>query len=554
MVLTACLTLSWDSVERMGERILIVDDEPTVLLFCTRSLARMGYQVHGASSGEEALELLAKDDYQVLVTDIAMPGMTGIELLTLARQRHPDLVVIVITGVGSIDLAIKALRGGARDFLAKPFTPLELKSAVDHALSEARLAQERARLQVILPLFELTKRPLEYVDLKSLYTEILDLALQQTRAKSSALLALSENGGTYLRLEASVGADIECGSACLALVRFAQERQEAFVLDLASAETLDIRLEMEARGISELLCAPLHAPGRFAGALLLTKDASQPSFRADDVSLVTILSTHVAGLVENARLVSKLEGLNRDLERRVAERTRALEEANQRLLRSERLATVGKLGAGIAHELRNPLAVINNSAYFLRTRLGNDDPKVARHLEIIEREVQTANKIITDLMAFVRVTDLERSPVEINALILDALTRVEVPEHVHVETRLEEGLPMPLGDADKLRQVLVNLMSNAVQAMPDGGQMSLITAQRNGDVFISVQDTGVGIDPDNLDRVFEPLFTTKAKGIGLGLALVKLLVEAHQGEIDVASEIGRGTVFTVRLPVNPVLD
>jgi len=109
-------------------------------------------------------------------------------------------------------------------------------------------------------------------------------------------------------------------------------------------------------------------------------------------------------------------------------------------------------------------------------------------------------------------------------------------------------------DADKLRQVLINLMNNAVQAMPDGGQMSLVSAQRNGDVFISVQDTGIGIEAQDLERVFEPLFTTKAKGIGLGLALVKLLVEAHQGEIDVASERGKGTVFTVRLPVHPVLD
>lgn len=538
----------------MSERILIVDDEPTVLLFCTRALARMGYEVQGASSGEEALALLGTEDYQVLVTDIAMPGMTGIELLSLARQRQPDLAVIVITGVGSIDLAIKALRGGAQDFLAKPFTPLELKSAVDHALSEAHLAQERARLQVILPLFELSKRPLEYVDLKSLYSEILDLATQQTRASSAALFSLSENGGAYLHLEASVGAEMDCGSACLALIRLAQERQEAFVLDLATAESLDIRFDMEARGVTELLCVPLQAPGRFVGALVLTKDAAQPSFHADDVSLVTILSTHVAGLVENARLVNKLEGLNRDLERRVAERTRALEEANQRLLRSERLATVGKLGAGIAHELRNPLAVINNSAYFLRTRLGDDDPKIARHLEIIEHEVQTANKIITDLMAFVRVTDLERAPVDVNALMLEALTKVEVPEQVHVETRLDETLLKPLVDADKLRQVLINLMNNAVQAMPDGGQMSLVSAQRNGDVFISVQDTGVGIEAQDLERVFEPLFTTKAKGIGLGLALVKLLVEAHQGEIDVASERGKGTVFTVRLPVHPVLD
>jgi signal transduction histidine kinase/FixJ family two-component response regulator len=537
----------------MGDRILIVDDEPTVLTFCTRALARMGYEVQGASSGADALNLLKTGLYQVLVTDIAMPGMTGIELLDVARQLQPDLAVIVITGVGSIDLAIKALRGGAQDFLPKPFTPLELKGAVDHALAEVHTAQERARMNVILPLFELTKRRLDDVDLKSLYREILRLAVEQTKANSAALFALGE-GGDCVHLEAVVGAEMSCEEACLTLIRLAREREEAFVLDLVAAESLGIRLDMEAHGVIELLCAPLHVPGRFAGALLLTKGIGQSSFRSGDVGIVTILSTQVAGLVENARLVSKLGGWNRELERRVAERTHALEQANQRLLRSERLATVGKLGAGIAHELRNPLGVINNSAYYLRTRLGEDDPKIARHLDIVEREVQTANKIITDLMAFVRVTDLETAPVDVNALVHEALTKVDVPENVQVETRLDDSIPKPLLDAGQMRQVLINLMNNAIQAMPDGGELSISTTGGNGGVTLAVQDTGAGIELENMDRMFEPLFTTKAKGIGLGLALVKLLVEAHQGEVDVTSQEGRGTVFTVRIPLKPVVD
>ncbi len=529
----------------MAERILIVDDEPTILMFCTRALTRMGYEVQGASSGEEALALLRQGSYDVLVTDISMPGMTGIELLNQARNVMPDLAVIVITGVGSIDVAIRALRGGAQDFLPKPFTPLELKSAVDHALLQVRMAQERARLRVLLPLFDVAKRRLQDVDLTALYGEILTLAMAETSASRAALLGVDEAGQPRLEAEAGPALGVENAGALLSL---AQERGEPFVLDAAQAQPEAVRALLQGRGIGSVLCAPLAAPGRLAGLLLLAKPAGEAPFNHSDVSIATILANQVAGLLENARLVTKLANWNRALEQRVEERTQALEQAQQRLLRSERLATVGKLGAGIAHELRNPLGVINNSVYYLRTRLGEAEAKITKHLDIIGHEVQAANKIITDLMNFVRVSDIEKKLADPNEMVAQALERLSVPDAVMVETHLTEPLPQVPVDADKMQQVLINLLNNAVQAMPDGGTLTVSTGQRNGHVLFEVQDTGMGIRAEDLGRIYEPLFTTKAKGIGLGLSLVKLLVEAHQGDVQVSSQEGEGSTFTVRVP------
>ncbi|MBC7255988.1 MAG: response regulator [Chloroflexi bacterium] len=531
----------------MGERILVVDDEPTVLMFCTRALSRMGYEAQGVSSGEEALALLKTGAFDVLVTDIAMPGMNGIELLRQAREILPELVVVVITGVGSIDLAIKALRGGAQDFLPKPFTPLELKSAVDRALAQVRMAQERTQMRVLMPLFELAKQRLEHVDLYEFYDQVLTLALKETRADSAALFSLGDDDQTFTK-EASIGKELSCGPECATLIRVARERQGAFVVDDQVAKELGIHEAFERAGVEAVLCAPLHAPGRYVGILLLTKAQGQGAFRPADIEILTILSGQVAGLVENARLVAQLEEWNRELERRVEERTRALEEAQQRLLRSERLATVGQLGASIAHELRNPLGVINNSVYFLRLRLGEEDPKITKHLDIIEHEVRSANKIITDLMNFVRVKEVEKEVLDPNVLVERVLNKIEVPENIAIKTQLDPSLPAAPFDAVKMEQILVNLLNNAIQAMPQGGEVVISTSKREGWICFSIRDTGEGIRPEDLPRIFEPLFTTRAKGIGLGLSIVKLLVDAHHGEIEVSSQVGQGTEFIVKIP------
>jgi len=531
----------------MGERILVVDDEPTVLMFCTRALSRMGYEAQGASSGEEALALLKTGAFDVLVTDVAMPGMNGIELLRQAREILPELVVVVITGVGSIDLAIKALRGGAQDFLPKPFTPLELKSAVDRALAQVRMAQERARMRVLMPLFELAKQRLEHVDLYEFYDQVLTLALKETRADSAALFSLGDDDQTFTK-EASIGRELSCGPECATLIRVARERQEAFVVDDRVAKELGIHEAFERTGVEAVLCAPLHAPGRYVGMLLLTKAQGQGAFRSADIEILTILSGQVAGLVENARLVAQLEEWNRELERRVEERTRALEEAQQRLLRSERLATVGQLGASIAHELRNPLGVINNSVYFLRLRLGEEDPKITKHLDIIEHEVRSANKIITDLMNFVRVKEVEKEVLDPNVLVERVLNKIEVPENIAIKAQLDPSLPAAPFDAVKMEQILINLLNNAIQAMPQGGEVVISTSKREGWICFSIRDTGEGMRPEDLPHIFEPLFTTKAKGIGLGLSIVKLLVDAHHGEIEVSSQVGQGTEFIVKIP------
>ncbi len=185
------------------------------------------------------------------------------------------------------------------------------------------------------------------------------------------------------------------------------------------------------------------------------------------------------------------------------------------------------------------------------------DPEVQEMLEILEVEVGTSERIISSLLDFARTKPAARQEVDINQLVREGISRTSLSENVDLVSQLDEGLPPILADPDQLGQVLSNLIRNALQAMPEGGQLVVKSALLNGDnpsgcpgwVTVSVADTGVGITDENLVRLFEPLFTTKAKGIGLGLALVKSLVEGHQGTVQVESELGCGSTFTVRLPV-----
>jgi signal transduction histidine kinase len=179
----------------------------------------------------------------------------------------------------------------------------------------------------------------------------------------------------------------------------------------------------------------------------------------------------------------------------------------------------------------------------------NADEKIKQYLAMIEQEVWNSEKIITDLLDFARIKNVDREPVTVSELIRQTLERFPVPPHVEVNLDIPADLPHAYVDVRQMIQVFGNLTVNACQAMKNGGQLSFFSALKNDMITIIVKDSGVGIPPDNMNKLFEPLFTTKIKGIGLGLAVSQKLTEANGGRIEVQSELGVGSTFTVWLPV-----
>jgi signal transduction histidine kinase len=214
--------------------------------------------------------------------------------------------------------------------------------------------------------------------------------------------------------------------------------------------------------------------------------------------------------------------------------------------RIERLSVFGQLVGSIGHELRNPLGVIETSLFLVRQRIGTDE-KARKHVDRIGEQLNTANQIVTDLLDIIRDRPLLRESVRLEAVVQAALAMVHLPADVKVVTNGLSELPEFRGDASQLRQVFVNLIDNGVHAASPTGQVT-VSGTSNDMIEITIQDTGAGIDPSIQRRLFEPLVTTKPKGIGLGLSLVKRIVERHQGTIACTSTSGEGARFVIRLP------
>ncbi len=244
---------------------------------------------------------------------------------------------------------------------------------------------------------------------------------------------------------------------------------------------------------------------------------------------------------ELARHLDQLEDL-------VAERTRDLEEAQEALIRQERLAALGQLTAVVSHELRNPLGTIRTSFYTIDRRLRGKMRDLEPALDRIERSILRCNAIIIDLLDFGRVRSLDLCDTEIDQWLEGAIDEFEIPENIVLSRELNCGASLPL-DQERFLRCVLNVLSNACQAMPDGGMLRVSSNREDGGVAIRLADTGCGIPPEKLEKILEPLYSTKTFGVGLGLPIVKQIIEQHGGRISVQSRPGDGTTIVLHLPM-----
>ena len=280
-------------------------------------------------------------------------------------------------------------------------------------------------------------------------------------------------------------------------------------------------------------------------------------------------------IIENRKLLSslkeakeELEKWNNELEQRVEARTKELKEAQEKLLGAERLAAIGGLATAVGNELRNPLTAIKNVAFYIKKKTAQEetakpegngaasnsrsqktDSKMQGFLKILDEEIASQEKTINDLL---RLSHQERPAlrrIDVNSILERALALAQGGQKVRREKELGKDIPHALGDTEQILQAFSNIILNALQAMGEEGRLKVGTAQKQESIEIEFSDTGPGIKKEYLEKIFDPLFTTKVRGIGLGLAVAKSIVERHNGSIEVKSEEGKGATFIVRLPI-----
>lgn len=255
-------------------------------------------------------------------------------------------------------------------------------------------------------------------------------------------------------------------------------------------------------------------------------------------------------------MAAEVEAARNQLEEKVRERTAELHQALEQLrntqdalVRREKLATLGQLAGSLGHELRNPLGVMSNAVYYLEAVAGPERPQIREYLALLRSQIQLSVKLVSDLLEFSRTKPAVREPVSLDGIVDTQLARIPLGDGIEVRRDLN-GLPPAFVDPVQIGQVVYNLVTNAVQAIGEGsGRIEILGASDgNGTVELHVRDSGPGIAPDEVEQIFEPLFTTKARGIGLGLAVSRSLARANGGDVTVESRPGQGARFTVRLP------
>jgi signal transduction histidine kinase len=270
-------------------------------------------------------------------------------------------------------------------------------------------------------------------------------------------------------------------------------------------------------------------------------------------STVDTLERTMYYAIERKNLEEQLTQYSEHLQELVDQKTSELK-------RAERLAAIGQMAAMVGHDLRSPLQAILNTVYLEKKHVDSLEGCLAPSEELkaqqlhdgldnIDEHVAYMSSMVTDLLDFARTPNPNITHTSTEQLINDALFRVEAPANVAIEKKLNPNLPALDVDPFLMQRALTNIIGNAVQAMPEGGTLSITTENKGQSASISVTDTGMGIPPENISKLFEPLFTTKSRGVGLGLAIVKSIIEAHGGTITVDSEVGRGATFCITLPL-----
>jgi two-component system, NtrC family, sensor kinase len=529
--------------EHFLNTVLVVDDESGIIRLCRRLLERVGFKVITENDPKSGLEVLENERVDLLLADIRMPGMDGFQMIDLARQRQPDLAVVVMTGFGTVETAIEALRRGADGLVLKPFTKAEMVQSVQRALQDSRQKRDVLRLQTLRPLFAITETLFTETNPHRLQDLLIETICGNLNCSFAGVYQKSSRDSTY-KLLTSPGRllGVEKAGATEKILERAETWGVAVQANFDGPGDSELQSLLKICGFGSILVAPLRIPGNLdeGGIVLLAvRNQEEVVFRESDLEIFAIFSRQAAVALENARLHEELRAY-----------IRQVEESQRALIQAEKMAIAGRLTASIAHEINNPLQSVQNCVHLAgRIELSPDDHK--NYLEMAQNELDRLIQTVQRMLDYYRPGVLDRKPVDLNTLIQRVLLFLEKQlqdNNVHVQVVYAPLLPSILAVSDQIQQVLLNLILNAIEAMPDGGKINIETSCRKKRVEILIEDSGPGVPASQRGQIFEPFISSKEGGTGLGLAVSYGIVAAHGGSLDLVSGHGHGACFKITFP------
>lgn len=543
-------------------KVLIIDDSADDQLLYQRSLTKGtdgAYEILCAESGDEAFARL--DDFapDCILLDYSLPGHNGIEVLKRLRATHPFTAVAMLTGQGNETVAVAAMQQGAQHYISKSsITPEALQRAIgvaiEHCGMQRRIHSQVERLNL---LHQITRAIGERQDLDSILQVVVraledrlpvefasvcqynrtdkTLVMARAGAKNEALVKELMSGGAKVAIEAEIEQAIA--------------GEFVYEPEAANAKSSFTR-KLAAAGLNSFMLAPLQVQGEAFGIVVVARTAVD-GFNEGDREFLHQLSEHVALAAHQVQLYGALQ-----------QAYDKLRETQQVVMQQERLRAVGTMASGIAHDINNALSPV---ALYTQSLLEGDEnlsPRARSYLETTQRAIEDVAHTVARLRDFYRQREQQapHTPVQLNQLAQHAidLTRARWSDMsmkagvvIKVKPDLARDLPSVMGAEPEIREALVNLILNAVDAMPEGGDITVRTTFSGKTARLEVADTGAGMTEETRRRCLEPFFTTKGeRGTGLGLAMVYGIAQRHNAGIEIESTLGKGTTVSMvfRLP------
>ena len=507
-------------------RILVIDDEADIREILQMVLEDAGFQVETAENGEAGLDCCKIRPPHIVITDIRMPGIDGVQVLGEVKNRHSDIEVIVITAFSDMEVAIRALQLDASDFITKPINEtalnVALKRAKDRYLSKKEIREYTALLEK-----QNAKTLQELIDSHAFRDKLIEYSMD-------GILGCDEEGRVIifnqsLQQMLGYGQDTDFKALTLAAL-FAAENYRAFF------EALD-------------------GPG-YGGKDRLFLYETELVAKARERVPMQVSATRLFEEARDVGLVCFFRDLReiRRLEQELADQGR--------ILHQDKMMSLGRLAASIVHEINNPLSGMLNYMRLMKRILdrgpvsGKTHEEFQQYLALVESETSRCSMIVSSLLSFSRTSQSVFTNIQVSELlnrcVLLSQHKLKL-QHIECRVSIAENLPPVYGDFNQLQQCIINLLFNAVDAMPDGGKLEISAeaGQGGNEVIIRVRDSGPGILESDLPRIFEPFFSTKdaGYGVGLGLSTVYGIVKHHGGNITAANAPSGGACFTLELPV-----
>jgi two-component system, NtrC family, sensor kinase len=522
--------------------ILVVDDEPGIALLCKRILSRAGYAVETQTDPRTAIHQLQQNRYDLLLVDIRMPEVDGFDVISRAQRAQPDIAVLVMTGFGTVETAIRALRQGVDGLILKPFEQgEELLASVRQALADNRRKRDTARAQALRPLFDVTESLFSETDTQKL-AELIVWAICTHLNCTNAAYYQIEDGAIGTAAQRGNILPMDGPSFATHLVSGVYSDGNPIIINATGPGEEEAQALLSTLKLGAAILIPIAppTPSGVRGILFAARDASAPLFRGADLEMFLILARQALVALENARLYADLRNY-----------VRRVEESQQALLRAEKMAAAGRLTASIAHEVNNPLQSVQNCLH-LAGREDISPEKRREYFDLAREELERLMKTMHRMLDFYRPGAVKAEDVDVLELLRHVLSLTSQQmgqRQIELITDLPDSLPAIHAVNSQIQQIFFNLILNSFDAMPGGGTLTIRARALDHGIEMLFEDSGSGIPQEQRNNIFEPFFSTKDGGTGLGLTVSYNIVTAHGGTLDLVDGRGEGACFRLFLPM-----